>query len=145
MLGLIQRVSEASVIVNSKCIGQIKCGLVLFLCAQKGDDAISVSKMAKKVANIRVFEDEAAKMNLSLLDIKGELLVISQFTLAANTQKGMRPGFSDAAPPEIGKALYLQFISHYQNEYGVCQQGEFGANMQIALINDGPATFYLNT
>ena len=82
-------------------------------------------------------------MNKSLTDIQGELLVVSQFTLVADTQKGNRPGFSRAAPPKLGEALYREFVEHYQLAYGHCQQGQFGANMQIALINDGPATFYL--
>ncbi len=143
MIGLIQRVSQASVTVNSTTLGNIQNGVLLLLCAEKGDTSEQVASLAKKVANIRIFEDSQGKMNNSLSDINGELLVISQFTLAADTRKGNRPGFSQAAPPEIGEKLYLEFIAHYQQYHGTCQQGQFGANMQVALVNDGPATFII--
>lgn len=141
MIGLIQRVSQASVSVENTTIGEISQGLLLFLGVEKDDTPISVKNLARKVANIRIFEDEAGKMNKSLLDINGQILVISQFTLVANTQKGNRPGFSDAAPPALGQDLYNAFLSHFKDEYIPCQSGQFGANMQVALVNDGPATF----
>jgi len=141
MIGLIQRVQQASVTVNNNKVGNISKGLLLFIGIEKHDTEASVKTLAKKVANIRIFEDDNGKMNESLLDTKGEILVISQFTLVANTQKGNRPGFSDAAPPALSEALYEYFLQHFEHEYIPCQSGQFGANMQVALINDGPATF----
>jgi len=143
LIGLIQRVSRASVHVHEQKTGSIGRGILLLLGIEKEDNHEHVVKMARKVAKIRIFEDENGKMNNSLQDIKGELLVVSQFTLAADTQKGNRPGFSNAAANSLSESLYNDFIQHYQNEYGVCQQGKFGANMQVALCNDGPATFYI--
>lgn len=144
MIGLIQRVNSASVTVNADVRGEIKEGILLLLCAEKNDSSEHIGKMAKKVANIRIFEDDEGKMNKSLSDIQGELLVISQFTLAADTKKGNRPGFSQAAPPYLGEQLYHEFIAYYKEHYGACEQGQFGANMQVALINDGPATFIIH-
>lgn len=143
MIGLIQRVSQASVSVDAQTIGKIEQGLVVLLGIEQQDTHEQIAKLAKKIANIRIFEDHNGKMNKSLRDIQGDLLIVSQFTLAADTHKGNRPGFSNAAAPQLGEKLYNDFIAHYQDLYGHCQQGQFGATMQVALINDGPATFYL--
>lgn len=143
MIGLIQRVSHATVRTDATTKGSIGRGILLLLGIEKEDKHEHIVKMAKKVAKLRIFEDENGKMNNSLQDIKGELLVVSQFTLAADTQKGNRPGFSNAAANSLSESLYNDFIQHYQDEYGVCQQGKFGANMQVELCNDGPATFYI--
>lgn len=143
MIGLIQRVKRAKVSVETVVIGEIDHGILLLLGIEKNDSNDSVERLAKKVANLRIFEDENAKMNLSLLDVKGELLVVSQFTLVADIAKGNRPGFSNSAPPVLSENLYKQFINHYTAVYTSCKSGRFGANMQVELINDGPATFYL--
>ena len=143
MIGLIQRVSKASVCVDSQIISEINQGILLLLAVERQDTPEQVAKLAKKIANLRIFEDDEGKMNNSLTDIQGELLVVSQFTLAADISKGNRPGFSGSAPPLLAEKLYRDFIEHYQRLYGQCQQGQFGANMQVALINEGPATFYL--
>lgn len=145
MIGLIQRVSNASVNVNGEQIAAIDRGCLLLLGVEKGDSREQVEKLAKKVASIRIFEDDDGKMNLSLQDIDAELLVVSQFTLAADTKKGNRPGFSNAAEPTLGNDLYEYFLEYYRSQYTACQHGEFGANMQVQLVNDGPATFYLQT
>ncbi|MFT6269048.1 MAG: D-tyrosyl-tRNA(Tyr) deacylase [Alphaproteobacteria bacterium] len=144
MIGLIQRVKRAQVMVEDETIGHINTGILLLLGVEKNDTSSSTKKLSKKVANLRIFPDEEGKMNRSLLDIKGELLVISQFTLVADTAKGNRPGFSNSAPPALGKSLYCEFIEHFSCTYSTCKSGRFGANMQVELINDGPATFYLN-
>lgn len=143
MIGLIQRVKKARVSVDHNVIGEIEQGILLLLGVEKHDDETSVKKLAKKVASLRIFEDENAKMNLSLLDIKGELLVVSQFTLVADTAKGNRPGFSNSAPPVLSENLYKHFIEHFSETYTPCKSGSFGANMAVQLVNDGPATFYL--
>ncbi len=143
MIGLIQRVQHAMVRVDNNTISQINKGILLLLGVEKNDSSTHVVKLAKKVANMRIFEDDAGKMNLSLQDIKGQLLVVSQFTLVADTTKGNRPGFSNSAAPLLGQALYEEFVEHFGATYCPCEQGRFGANMQVELINDGPATFYL--
>lgn len=148
MIGLIQRVTNARVMVDNTSIARIENGILLLLGVEKHDGIKEVEKLARKVANIRIFADENDKMNKSLLDIQDQvtqarLLVVSQFTLVADTAKGNRPGFSNSAPPDVSIALYEQFISYYQAHYGACESGQFGANMQVELVNDGPATFYL--
>lgn len=143
MIGLIQRVKYAKVSVAGETIGQIDAGILLLLGVEKGDNADKVKKLAKKVAMLRIFPDTDDKMNLSLSDTHGELLVVSQFTLAADTSKGNRPGFSNSAEPALGKALFDEFVTHYNQSYRTCQSGRFGANMQVELLNDGPATFTL--
>jgi D-tyrosyl-tRNA(Tyr) deacylase len=144
MIGLIQRVKGAKVSVDGQTLGQIETGILLLLGLEKHDSSDHVKKLAKKVASLRIFPDHQDKMNLSLSDIQGELLVVSQFTLVADTTKGNRPGFSNSAPPALGEALYEEFIEHYSNTYSACRSGRFGANMQVELVNDGPATFYLH-
>lgn len=143
MIGLIQRVSQAKVEVSGEIVGQIQKGILLLLGVEKQDNEESVEKLLHKVSNYRIFTDEAGKMNLSLRDIGGELLVVSQFTLAADTKKGMRPSFSSAGTPEQANALYLTFVEKARASGIATQTGQFGADMQVSLCNDGPVTFQL--
>ena len=144
MLGLIQRVQAAQVEVDGKLVGKINQGILLLLGVQKEDDAALSDKLLHKVINYRIFEDDDGKMNNSLLDIDGELLVVSQFTLPANTKKGLRPSFTSAANPELGKTMYDYFVEQATEKLSKpIQTGEFGADMQVSLINDGPVTFWL--
>ena len=148
MLGLIQRVSSASVAIDNQVNGKIDQGLVLLLGIQKDDDQSKADQLLKKVVSYRIFADAAGKMNLSLNDVGGGLLVISQFTLAVDTSKGLRPGFLTAAPPEQAKALYDYFLTQAQANYAPdvnIESGIFGANMQVSLCNDGPVTFMLRS
>lgn len=140
---LIQRVLEASVEVNNQITGKINKGLLVFLGVEKGDETAAADFLAQKLINLRIFEDENGKMNLSVKDINGELLVVSQFTLAADTSHGNRPGFSLAENPEKAKQMYIYFNNKLK-EYGISpQNGIFQAEMKVKLINDGPATFWL--
>ena len=141
MKAVIQRVKSASVSVDDEIVGQIQQGMLLLLGVEKTDEQNEIEKLAKKVFSYRIFADENGKMNKSLSDINGELLVVSQFTLVAQTTKGNRPGFSLGASPEHGLHIYERFIKHVNDDYRECQQGKFGADMQVALINDGPVTF----
>ena len=143
MTGLLQRVKNASVTVNEQVIGAVKQGLLVLVCAEKGDSAEQCEKLAKKVLAYRIFEDENGKMNKSVSDIGGEILIVSQFTLAADTAKGLRPSFTPAADPETGKRLYEHFIEKIKESGLKTETGQFGANMQVALINDGPVTIWL--
>lgn len=143
MLGLIQRVSEASVVADGKLTGNISRGLLLFLGVQKDDTEAHVEKLARKVVNYRVFSDEKGHMNLSLLDIGGDLLVVSQFTIAADTRKGRRPSFSSAAAPDQAEVLYDEFLRQ-ASDFCPVSAGKFGADMKVSLINDGPVTFMLD-
>ena len=143
MIGLLQRVKNASVTVNEQVIGAVKQGLLGLVCAEKGDSAEQCEKLAKKVLAYRIFEDENGKMNKSVSDIGGEILIVSQFTLAADTAKGLRPSFTPAADPETGKRLYEHFIEKIKESGLKTETGQFGANMQVALINDGPVTIWL--
>ena len=141
---LIQRAASAKVEVSGVVAGKISRGLMILVCAMEGDSDANASQLAKKVVNLRIFPDEAGKMNKSLLDIGGQALIVSQFTLAADTSRGNRPGFSDAAKPEQGKNLYEMFC-HFITEHGVhVETGEFGADMQVSLTNDGPVTIWLD-
>jgi D-aminoacyl-tRNA deacylase len=142
--GLIQRVSRASVHVGQENVGEISRGLVLLLGIEKADTSVEVDKLLNKTLSYRVFPDEKNHMNLSLLDIVGELLVVSQFTLAADTKKGLRPSFSSAAQPDIARALYDEFVTLAQSRCAT-STGEFGADMQVELVNDGPVTFLLTS
>lgn len=140
---LIQRVNRASVIVEGSCISEISKGLLIFIGVGLDDTEIHAEYLAKKAVNLRIFEDDEGKMNLSVKDIGGEILLISQFTLYADTKKGNRPGFSDSAPPEKAEALYGYF-GKCLNELGVpIKMGQFGELMEIDLLNFGPATFLL--
>lgn len=143
MIGLLQRVKNASVTVNDQVIGAVGQGLLVLVCAEKGDSEEQCEKLAKKVLAYRIFEDENGKMNKSVSDIGGEILIVSQFTLAADTAKGLRPSFTPAADPETGKRLYEHFIEKVGESGLKTQTGQFGANMQVALINDGPVTIWL--
>ena len=143
MIGLLQRVKNASVTVNDQVIGAVEKGLLILVCAEKGDSEEQCEKLAKKVLAYRIFEDENGKMNKSVTDIGGEILIVSQFTLAADTAKGLRPSFTPAADPETGKRLYEHFIEKVGESGLKTQTGQFGANMQVALINDGPVTIWL--
>lgn len=143
MLALLQRVSEASVKVNGTVIGQIDKGLMVLVCAQKGDTEEKARKLAQKLLRYRVFSDENGKMNLSVSDIGGDVLLVSQFTLAADTNTGNRPSFTPAADPETGRRLYETFVREVRLSGLKTETGEFGADMKVALINDGPVTFML--
>ena len=143
MIALIQRVSSAKVDIEETTIGAINNGILLFLGVEKTDARKQTEQLLHKVINHRIFEDGQNKMNLSLLDVSGELMIISQFTLAADTNKGLRPSFTPAAPPEQGKELYEYFIQLAKQKIAVVESGKFGADMQISLINDGPNTFWL--
>lgn len=143
MIALIQRVAEAKVVVNNKNIGEIQQGILAFIGIEKNDHDETVSRLVDKVLSYRIFADEEDKMNLSVQDIKGGLLLVPQFTLAADTQKGCRPSFSSAAPPEEGERLFNEFVKQVKNKYQQIETGQFGADMKISLLNDGPVTFWL--
>ncbi len=143
MRALIQRVSEARVQVEGELVGEIGPGLLLLLGVEKSDTAAQVERLLNKVLNYRVFGDDRGHMNLSLLDVGGELLVVSQFTLAAETNKGLRPSFSSAAAPQDAEALYELFVKEAVQSV-VVETGRFGADMQVSLVNDGPVTFMLS-
>jgi D-tyrosyl-tRNA(Tyr) deacylase len=142
---LIQRVSEAEVTVAGEVIGRIGPWLMILVCAMGGDTEAEAERLAAKIAKLRIFEDAAGKMNRSLLDTGGAALVVSQFTLAADTSRGNRPGFSTAAPPETGEALYLQFARALGDLGPQVETGRFGADMAVRLTNDGPVTIWLDT
>jgi len=144
MQGLIQRVTHAKVEVSGECVGAIGKGILLLLGVEKLDDESTADKLLHKVSNYRIFTDDAGKMNLSLKDIEGELLVVSQFTLAADTKKGMRPSFSSAGTPAQAEALYDYFVAQAKAEGIQVQTGQFAADMQVSLCNDGPVTFSLS-
>ncbi len=144
MRALIQRVTEASVIVDGDIIGQTGPGLLILVCAMQGDDVARADMLAAKIVKLRIFQDPSGKMNLSLQDTGGSALVISQFTLAADTRSGNRPGFSAAAPPDEGRALYEHFTDALRAQGVTCETGRFGASMQVALTNDGPVTIWLD-
>lgn len=144
MKALIQRVTHASVTVDGQTIGAIEQGLLILVCAMKGDTPAASSKMAAKISKLRIFKDDTDKMNLSLKDIGGEALIVSQFTLAADTSRGNRLGFSMAAAPDAGRALYQQFIADMQALDIPVATGEFGADMAVSLVNDGPVTMMID-
>lgn len=143
MIALIQRVSQASVMAAGQVTGSISKGLLVLLCAERGDTEVQVDILLKKMLRYRVFGDEAGKMNLSVQDVQGGLLIVSQFTLAADTRSGTRPSFGPAADPAKGKALYEHFVTQAQASALTIQTGVFGADMQVSLTNDGPVTFWL--
>lgn len=145
MKGLIQRVSQAKVEISGETVGEIGAGILLLLGVEREDDEAKADKLLHKVQNYRIFSDDAGKMNLSLQDIRGELLVVSQFTLVAETAKGMRPGFSKGATPAEGERLYNYFVNKAQETGLKIQTGQFAADMQVSLTNDGPVTFWLET
>lgn len=145
MKGLIQRVTHASVTVDNEIISEIGSGLLLLLGVEKSDDSSTVRELCRKLLAYRVFPDDQGRMNRSLLDMGGSLLVVPQFTLAADTRSGSRPGFSVAARPESAEALFHEFVAVCESQLGTDRvgQGRFGADMKVALLNDGPVTFLL--
>lgn len=145
MRALLQRVTEVSVTVDGAVIGETGPGLLILICAMQGDDEAGAEKLAAKIAKLRIFRDEGGKTNRSISDVGGSALVVSQFTLAADTSRGNRPGFSAAAPPQDGERLYLHFAKALEDLGIPVQTGQFGAEMQVALINDGPMTIWMDT
>jgi len=145
MRALVQRVSQASVSVEGRNIARIGPGILVLVCAMQGDGNAQGDALAAKIAKLRIFRDEEGRMNRSMLDVSGAALVISQFTLAADTRRGNRPGFSSAAPPEEGRKLYEHFADALCALGVTTQTGEFGADMAVSLINDGPVTIWLET
>ncbi len=145
MRALVQRVSEAAVRVAGEVTGEIGPGLLILVCAMQGDTEAEAEALAARTAKLRIFKDDAGKMNRSLLDTGGAALVVSQFTLAADTSRGNRPGFSTAAPPAEGERLYEHFAAHLKSLGIDTAQGRFGADMKVALVNDGPVTIWLET
>ena len=143
MIALIQRVSEANVAVDGVISGKIGPGLLVLLAVQPEDSAATVTRMAERVLGYRVFADEEDRMNLSLLQLGLELLVIPQFTLAADTKKGTRASFTSAASPDKGREYFDRFVAECKNHLDSVETGVFGANMQVSLVNEGPVTFWL--
>ncbi|OYX45257.1 MAG: D-tyrosyl-tRNA(Tyr) deacylase [Rhodobacterales bacterium 32-67-9] len=144
MRALVQRVRSAKVSVAGRVTGEIAEGLMILVCAMAGDTEAKADQLARKIANLRIFRDAADKMNLSLLDSGGAALVVSQFTLAADTSRGNRPGFSTAAPPDEGERLYMRFSEALRAQGIHVENGEFGADMDVALVNQGPVTIWLD-
>ena len=143
MISIIQRVTQAKVTVNGIDIGVIGQGIMALVAVEKTDNQTQANRLLERILNYRIFADADDKMNLSLRDIQGGLLIVPQFTLAADTQKGNRPSFASAAPPEMGRELFSYFQQQASLLYPGTQYGEFGADMQVALINNGPVTFTL--
>lgn len=143
MRALLQRVAEARVTVDGEVIGEIGPGLLVLACAMQGDGEANALALAGRIARLRVFRDEAGRMNRSVLDAGGGALVVSQFTLAADTSRGNRPGFSAAAPPEVGERLYEALIADLAALDVPVARGRFGADMRVALVGDGPVTIWL--
>ena len=143
MIGLLQRVTEARVDVDGDTVGRIERGLLVLVGVERHDSASQADRLLERILGYRIFEDNQGRMNLSLRDIEGGLLLVPQFTLAADTRKGRRPSFDPAAPPELGKQLFNHMLAAAQQHRGRVASGLFGADMQVQLINDGPATFWL--
>ena len=145
MIGLLQRVSGASVVVDGATIGAIDAGLMVLVCAERNDTEKDADALLTKLLGYRVFADEAGKMNRSVTDVAGGLLLVPQFTLAADTKSGTRPSFTPAAAPADGLRLFNYFVEQARNKHKVVQTGQFGADMKVTLTNDGPVTFWLQT
>ena len=143
MIGLLQRVSEAAVRVDGQTVGAIGPGLMVLVCAEKGNTEREADLLLTKLLGYRVFSDEAGKMNRSVTDVEGGLLLVPQFTLAADTKSGTRPSFSPAAAPEDGRRLFEHVVRQARERHGIVETGVFGADMKVSLINDGPVTFWL--
>jgi len=145
LIALIQRVSEASVTVESRIVGKIGAGILALIGFERGDDMDGVSRLLTRILTYRIFADPDGRMNLSLRDINGGLLLVPQFTLAADTHKGTRPGFSTAAAPELARSMFARCLTLARESHPDVAAGEFGAHMKVALVNDGPVTFWLKT
>ena len=145
MRALLQRVTEAEVKVEGQKIGSTGAGLLILICAMAGDTEAEADQLINKITKLRIFKDDAGKMNKSIIDISGSTLVVSQFTLAADTKRGNRPGFSSAAFPDEGRALYEYFADGLAQAGVPVETGKFGADMKVSLINDGPVTIWLDT
>lgn len=143
MIGLLQRVSEARVVVEGSTVGEIARGLLVLIGVQAGDSEKEADRLLERLLGYRVFADNEGKMNLSLRDVRGGLLLVPQFTLAADTKNGTRPGFSTAAPPQEGRRLFEYLLNAASAAHCPVASGRFGADMQVALVNDGPVTFWL--
>ena len=143
MIGLLQRVSSAQVVVDGAVIGAIDGGLMVLVCAERNDTEKEAEALLTKLLGYRVFADEAGKMNRSVADVAGGLLLVPQFTLAADTKSGTRPSFTPAAAPEDGRRLFEHFVAQARLKHPVVQTGRFGADMKVSLTNDGPVTFWL--
>ncbi len=143
MIALLQRVRRCRVLVGQEEVGAIGAGLLVFLGVVRGDSQGEADRLLERVLGYRIFPDAEGRMNRSLTDTRGELLVVSQFTLAADTRKGLRPSFSRAAPPTEGRQLYEYFVAQARARHGTCATGRFGAHMAVELVNDGPVTFWL--
>ena len=143
MIALLQRVTQASVHVDEKLVGEINQGLLVLVGVEKQDTSKHADRLLQRLLGYRVFADAQDKMNLSVVDIDGGLLLVPQFTLAADTQKGMRPSFSSAAPPELGESLFQYIVNAARDLHSKVATGEFGADMKVSLVNDGPVTFTL--
>jgi D-tyrosyl-tRNA(Tyr) deacylase len=143
MLALLQRVKQARVEVDGHTVGAIDAGLLILVCAERGDTEAQADKLLAKLLKLRIFSDDAGKMNRSVQDVGGGLLIVSQFTLAADTSSGNRPSFTNAAPPDEGRRLYDYFVAQARAVHPVVQTGQFAADMQVHLVNDGPVTIPL--
>jgi len=143
VIGLLQRVTQAKVDVDASTIGSIGPGLLVLVCAERGDTQADADRLLERLLGYRVFSDAQGRMNLSLKDVSGGLLLVPQFTLSADTRKGNRPGFTPAAPPEESKRLFDYMLARARNLYSPVASGEFGAHMQVTLTNDGPVTIWL--
>ncbi|MBR7777818.1 D-aminoacyl-tRNA deacylase [Undibacterium rugosum] len=145
MIALLQRVSHASVVVDGHTLGSINAGLMVLLCAERGDTRKEADALLTKLLSYRVFSDATGKMNLSIRDTQGGLLLVPQFTLAADTQSGTRPSFTPAAPPDVAQELFDYFVDQARSQHAQVHTGRFGADMKVSLTNDGPVTFWLET
>jgi len=143
MIGLLQRVSQANVVVDGEVVGAIGAGLMVLVCAERNDGDREADALLAKLLSYRVFSDDAGRMNRSVADVAGGLLLVPQFTLAADTQSGTRPSFTPAAAPELGQQLFDHFVRQARARHPIVETGCFGANMQVSLTNDGPVTFWL--
>ena len=140
MLAVVQRVSEAKVVVEGRTVGEIGQGLLVLVCAERGDSEAQADKLLAKLLKLRIFSDQAGKMNRSVQDVQGGLLLVSQFTLAADTSGGNRPSFTNAAPPDQGRRLYEYIVKQARASHPIVATGEFAADMRVHLVNDGPVT-----
>lgn len=143
MIGLLQRVSRADVVVAQACVGRIEAGLLVLVCAERGDTEREAERLLDRLLGYRVFSDAQGRMNLSVRDVGGGLLLVPQFTLAADTRKGNRPSFTPAAPPEEARRLFEHMLAQARERHPVVEAGRFGADMQVSLTNDGPVTIWL--